>query len=602
MSTLQSGESVKISRLDEAEQAAGALGAGIEGGGGPPPVQMLRYLPLSLLVTASIVVVPVLLVAALVPRGGVLSMAISALVGVAISLAIASIEASLWARRPRSRDLLFADLTLWGWLRRYWAERNLAATMRLYDANGEASPPVSIELLARLSKLLEARDAYTHGHSQRVARHAARIAKSMYLSPAEIAKIHTAALIHDVGKLYTPRRILNNPGRLTDAEFAVIKRHPGDGADMLAAVGDLELAAMVRHHHERIDGRGYPDGLTGLSIPLGARIIAVADTFDAITSSRAYRPAGTHQEALEILSHESGSQLDAAAVTAFLSCYRARRSVAWFSFAAVVPQRIVAGLQTASASIGAGAAGITSILPAVGAAGLLSLSPGLTHDKASAGGGVQRTTLARTTEQATPSTAALTSGEASQPQRHDTTGGKHGSTRGDAQRPSHNTATDRHALGSGEADEMQSQSSTPGSEGSGSSTNSTQSQTSGSSPSSPSNAPPANHVKEALGSTVEEATAPVTEAKAPHGTPAGVVGTVTETLSNTGETLSKTTESLTNTVNETLGNTDETLSKTTETLTGTVNETLSKTNEVLSKTTEALNETTKGLSETLGHL
>jgi hypothetical protein len=307
-------------------------------------------------------------------------MAASAASAVAVSVAIASAEAAMWKRQPRSRDLVFADLMLWGWLRRCWTERHLAQARTIYDSARKAGPTVSIALLERLSKLLEARDAYTHGHSQRVARHAERIAHAMHIPPVEIAKIRTAAAVHDVGKLYTPREILNNPGRLNIAEFAVIKRHPGDGADMLAAVGDPEIAAMVRHHHERMDGQGYPDGLVGSDIPLGARIIAVADTFDAITSSRSYRSAGTHKKALDILSREAGSQLDGVAVAAFIGRYSARRSVAWFAFATAVPQRILAVLQTVSPGLGASTGGVTSILPAIGAASLLTLSPGLHHD------------------------------------------------------------------------------------------------------------------------------------------------------------------------------------------------------------------------------
>ncbi len=308
-------------------------------------------------------------------------MAASAASAVAVSVAIASAEAALWKRQRRSRDFVFADLMLWGWLRRCWTERRLAQARDLYDSARKAGPSVSIDLLQRLSKLLEARDAYTHGHSQRVARHAESIARAMHISPVEIAKIRTAATVHDVGKLYTPREILNNPARLTDAEFAVMKRHPVDGADMLAAVGDSEIAAMVCHHHERMDGHGYPDGLIGTEIPLGARIIAVADTFDAIISTRSYRSAGTHKKALDILSNEAGSQLDGAAVAAFLSRYSARRSVAWFAFATAAPQRIFAALQSASPSLGVSTGGVASILPALGAVGLLALSPGLRHDK-----------------------------------------------------------------------------------------------------------------------------------------------------------------------------------------------------------------------------
>ncbi len=347
---------------------------------GLAPVRLWRYLPLVALTTVSVVVLPAALVAAVVPRGGSLLMAASAASAVAVSVAIASAEAALWKRQPRSRDLVFAELMLWGWLRRCWTERRLAQARDLYDSARKAGPTVSVELLERLSKLLEARDAYTHGHSRRVARHAERIARAMRISPVMIAKIRTAATVHDVGKLYIPRGILNNPGRLTDAEIALIKRHPGDGADMLAAVGDSEIAAMVRHHHERVDGGGYPDGLVGSDIPLGARIIAVADTFDAIISSRSYRSAGTHKKALDILSSEAGSQLDGAAVAAFLGRYSARRSVAWFAFATAAPQRIFAALQTASPSLSASTGGVASILPALGAAGLLAFSPGLRHD------------------------------------------------------------------------------------------------------------------------------------------------------------------------------------------------------------------------------
>ena len=172
---------------------------------GLAPVRLRRYLPLVALITVSVVVLPVALVNAVMPRGGSLLMAASAASAVAVSVAIASAEAALWKRQRRSRDFVFADLMLWGWLRRCWTERRLAQARDLYDSARKAGPTVSIELLERLSKLLEARDAYTHGHSQRVARHAECIARAMHISPVEVAKIRTAATVHDVGKLYTPR-------------------------------------------------------------------------------------------------------------------------------------------------------------------------------------------------------------------------------------------------------------------------------------------------------------------------------------------------------------------------------------------------------------
>ena len=266
-----------------------------------PASPLWRYLPLALLVTTSLVLLPAVLAAAIVPRAGTLAALASVACAVAASLAIACGEAALWKRCPGSRDLVFGDLLLWGWARRCWAERRLARARSLYDAASRAGPAVSIELLTTLSALLGARDAYTHGHSQRVARHAERIARAMRLGPVQTAKIRTAAAVHDVGKLYTPRAILNNPRRLSEAEFEVMKRHATDGADMLAAVGDPEIAAMVRHHHERIDGSGYPDRLAGSGDPLGSRIIAVADTFDSITSNRPYRRADKQKRALDVL-------------------------------------------------------------------------------------------------------------------------------------------------------------------------------------------------------------------------------------------------------------------------------------------------------------
>ena len=343
----------------------------------PAAPRLRRYLPLAVLTTSVVIVLPALLAAMIVPSGGLALAAVSAASAIAVSVALASAAAAVWKRRPQSRDVLFADLMLWGWVRRCWTERRLSQARDLYDTARKAGPAVSAGQLTGLSRLLEARDRYTHGHGQRVARHAGRIARAMHLPPAEVARIRAAAAVHDVGKLYTPREILNNPGQLTDAEFAVVKRHPVDGAEMLAGVGDPEIPAIVRYHHERIDGRGYPDGLRGEAIPLGARIVAVADTFDALTSNRAYRPAATQKNALDILDKEAGSQLDAIAVAAFRRRYSARSSVAWFALAAAIPQRIVAAVQTASLGLGSSTGGIASILPALGAAGLLSVAPGL---------------------------------------------------------------------------------------------------------------------------------------------------------------------------------------------------------------------------------
>jgi hypothetical protein len=339
--------------------------------------RMEDWLPHAVIATACVVILPAIAVWELLPQSSgwrLLSMPVA----MALSVSVAGLGSAVWKRWPCSRDLVFAELMLWGWLRRHRAEQRIGDAHDLLGKN-QTSLPVEdrVEALVRLSGLLEARDAYTHGHSHRVARHAERIAVAMGRSSAEVAKVRTAAAMHDVGKIDTPRTILNKPGRLTDAEFDVVKRHSVDGALMVASIGDDDVTAMVRHHHERLDGRGYPDGLAGEAIPLGARIIAVADTFDAITSSRSYRGARSHKLALDILRKESGAQLDAGAVNAFLGYYSARRSVAWSALATSVAQRFLIGLSGATHGLSGGAAvGAAALLSGLGsAAGPVSSAP-----------------------------------------------------------------------------------------------------------------------------------------------------------------------------------------------------------------------------------
>ena len=335
-----------------------------------------RYLPHAVVATLFVVGAPAMAVYAVVPVAG-LWMSIAAVpAAIGLSLAAAATGSWIWMRWPGSRDLVFSDLMLWGLLRRLRAERRLAGAEAVLGLRGEVADHERVEGLERLARLLEARDVYTHGHSRRVTRHAERIARAMGLHPSDVATVRTAAALHDIGKLHTPRAILNKPGGLTEEEFAVIKRHPVDGAAMLAQVGDDEIAMIVRHHHERLDGAGYPDGLAGEDIPLGARIIAVADTFDAMTSSRSYRGACRHKKALDVLSKEAGTQLDADAVAAFLGYYSGRRSVAWSAVAGALPQRVFAWLGSATQGFGSATAAVAPLLPAVGAAALLAAGPG----------------------------------------------------------------------------------------------------------------------------------------------------------------------------------------------------------------------------------
>jgi putative nucleotidyltransferase with HDIG domain len=275
---------------------------------GQTGVRRTGYFPRVVLATLVVTVLPGLVAGALQAAGVIHGWLPAAATAVALSMLLAAVGSTWWARRPASRDIVFADLMLWGWLRRVRTERRLASARWLLGRGADLDPVRKAALLERLSGALESRDLYTHGHSRRVTRHSHRIARQLGLSAADAARIRTAAALHDVGKIETPREVLNKPGRLTDEEFAVVKRHPVDGAQMVAELGDHELTAIVRHHHERLDGGGYPDGLIGGSIPLGARIIAVADTFDALTSNRPYRSGSRHKKALDILRAEAGKQ------------------------------------------------------------------------------------------------------------------------------------------------------------------------------------------------------------------------------------------------------------------------------------------------------
>ncbi len=329
-----------------------------------------RHLPQALVATACVTVLPVAITGAVMPTRGFGEVLEAIALAVALSLAIAAAGSAMWKRHPVSHELVFADMMIWSWLYRLWIERRLrAASYRV----AEGHPPSAaehVQALERLGTLLEARDSYTHGHSQRVTRHVEAIARAMHLSPDQVRKCLTAAAVHDVGKIYTPREILNKPDRLSDTEYEVVKRHPLDGVEMLGEIDDPEIRAMVRHHHERLDGRGYPDGLRGDEIPLGARIIAVADTFDAMTSSRAYRRACTHKRALDTLRSESGTQLDPDAVAAFRTYYSAWRPVAGTTLVLAGLQRLWAGFGPSPSVIG----GFGAALPVAGAIALLGLS------------------------------------------------------------------------------------------------------------------------------------------------------------------------------------------------------------------------------------
>lgn len=183
---------------------------------------------------------------------------------------------------------------------------------------------VHASVLRAMTAAIDARDPYTHGHSTRVAEYSVRIARTLGLTDADIQRIHYSGLLHDIGKLGVDDRVLRKQGALTPEERAAMMEHPVIGAQLLEKAGVfLELLPGVRHHHEWYNGSGYPDGLKGEQIPYDARIIGVADAFDAMTSDRPYRPALSPQEALNRLNSGRSFQFDSGVVDAFTRIWQA---------------------------------------------------------------------------------------------------------------------------------------------------------------------------------------------------------------------------------------------------------------------------------------
>jgi diguanylate cyclase (GGDEF)-like protein len=210
----------------------------------------------------------------------------------------------------------------------YWAKEHGKNRVRLYrpdvvelaELKRLAAGPdraARYRAAASLAKAVDARDTYTGSHSERVAELAARVAARVGLELEQIELTRLAGSLHDLGKLAIPEEILRKPGELTDSERLVLERHPQIGFRMLDSLGVEPVADLVLHHHERWDGAGYPEGLRGEGIPLSARIIFVADAYDAMTSDRVYRPKRTPEEALAELERCAGTQFDPEIVAAF---------------------------------------------------------------------------------------------------------------------------------------------------------------------------------------------------------------------------------------------------------------------------------------------
>jgi putative nucleotidyltransferase with HDIG domain len=212
----------------------------------------------------------------------------------------------------------------------YWAKEDGKNRARTYQAAAASLELSHLQELAEgpdraaryraaasLAKAVDARDVYTGSHSQRVAELAARIARRLGVDEAQIELARLAGSLHDQGKLAIPEEILRKPSALNESERVVLQRHPQIGHRMLESLGVEPVAEWVLHHHERWDGNGYPDRLRGEEIPLGARILFVADAFDAMTSERVYRKPLSERDAVSELERCAGSQFDPAIVDAF---------------------------------------------------------------------------------------------------------------------------------------------------------------------------------------------------------------------------------------------------------------------------------------------
>jgi putative nucleotidyltransferase with HDIG domain len=175
-------------------------------------------------------------------------------------------------------------------------------------------------LIRAFANAIDAKSHWTRGHSERVTAYSVEIAREMGLSKADMANLKTAALLHDIGKIGTYDKILDKPEKLTPGEYELVKKHPGKGIDILRPIKKMEdVLPIIIHHHEQVDGGGYPDGLKGGEIPLAARILSAADSYDSMIAERPYRPSLGKKHAVGELKRRSGSQFDPEVVKAFLS-------------------------------------------------------------------------------------------------------------------------------------------------------------------------------------------------------------------------------------------------------------------------------------------
>ena len=188
-------------------------------------------------------------------------------------------------------------------------EENRGRWREQFPREGSEGVEEALASIRALIAVVNSRDMYTFGHTERVVYYADMMARQLALPPEEAGQLVYAAYVHDVGKINIPKEVLLKPIGLTDEEWGEMKRHPEEGAYILQNLPSLAFTAeLVRHHHERYDGSGYPDGLKGEEIPISAQVVALADVYDALVSKRVYKPAFSHEKAQEmILNGECGA-------------------------------------------------------------------------------------------------------------------------------------------------------------------------------------------------------------------------------------------------------------------------------------------------------
>ncbi|MDP9068363.1 MAG: HD domain-containing protein [Actinomycetota bacterium] len=231
----------------------------------------------------------------------------------------------LWERHHLSSIFSFGDLMLWNWVARHRAEARLVRNTQLlgFDRAGRyqgdaiaQEPSERLELLAEIADALDAKSSYTVDHTDRVERLARDMGEALGLSDEHLKKLSTAAFLHDIGNIRIPEHILRKQEELTEDDKKTVESHALLGAMMAYEVVSRDVADGILHHHERWDGNGYPNGKTGAEIPIYARIIAVAEAYDAMTSTRPHRQSGSPTGAVETLELEAGAAFDPLVVEA----------------------------------------------------------------------------------------------------------------------------------------------------------------------------------------------------------------------------------------------------------------------------------------------